>query len=173
MSYHWFEFKSQQFSFTKMHLKMLSTKWQPFCFGLDVLICVFSAFWSICNFIFLPRHEGTACTTVICLLLMSLVFPYWLYTIVRTFEHGIGHQVQLRTKRFDNFLQRYVLSVNDFVFVYADQTTWSKTGEEISRDLSVIKRERIWPPFCRRHFQTHFLEWKFLHFDSNFTEVCS
>ena len=30
------------FSFKKMHLKMLSRKWQPFCLGLNVLCC-----WSI------------------------------------------------------------------------------------------------------------------------------
>ena len=29
--------KLQQFSFRKVHLKMSSTKWQPFCLGLDVL----------------------------------------------------------------------------------------------------------------------------------------
>ena len=30
-----------------------------------------------------------------------------------------------------------------------------------------------WPPFSRRHFQMHFLEWKCINFDSDFTEVCS
>ena len=30
--------------------------------------------------------------------------------------------------------------------------------------------EAKWLPFCR-HFQMHFLEWKFLYFDSNFTEL--
>ena len=30
-----------------------------------------------------------------------------------------------------------------------------------------------WPPFSRRHFQMHFLQWKCINFDSNFTEVCS
>ena len=30
-----------------------------------------------------------------------------------------------------------------------------------------------WPLFRGRHFQMHFLEWKVLYFDSNFTEVCS
>ena len=29
------------------------------------------------------------------------------------------------------------------------------------------------PPFRRRHFQMHFLEWKCLYFDSNFIEVSS
>ena len=30
--------------------------------------------------------------------------------------------------------------------------------------------EKKWPPFGRRHFQMQFVEWKFVHFDSNFTE---
>ena len=30
-----------------------------------------------------------------------------------------------------------------------------------------------WPPFRRRHFQKHFLQWKSLYFDLNFTEGCS
>ena len=30
-----------------------------------------------------------------------------------------------------------------------------------------------WTPFHRRHFQMHFLEWKCLNSDYNFTEVCS
>ena len=30
-----------------------------------------------------------------------------------------------------------------------------------------------WPPFRRRHFQMHFLEWKCIDSDSYFTEVCS
>ena len=36
-----------------------------------------------------------------------------------------------------------------------------------------IEAETKWPPFCRRHFQMHFLEWKCLNIDYNFTEVCS
>ena len=30
-----------------------------------------------------------------------------------------------------------------------------------------------WPPFSRQHFQMHFLEWKCVNFDKDFTEVCS
>ena len=29
-----------------------------------------------------------------------------------------------------------------------------------------------WQPFCRQHFEMHFLQEKFLYFDSNFAEVC-
>ena len=30
-----------------------------------------------------------------------------------------------------------------------------------------------WPQIRRRYFQMHFIEWKVLKFDYNFTEVCS
>ena len=30
-----------------------------------------------------------------------------------------------------------------------------------------------WPPFHRRHFQMHFLEWKCMNFAKDFTEFCS
>ena len=34
-----------------------------------------------------------------------------------------------------------------------------------------IETETKWPPFSRRHFQVHFLEWKYINFDYDFTEV--
>ena len=36
-----------------------------------------------------------------------------------------------------------------------------------------IEAETKWTPFRRRHLQMHFLEWKCLISDWNFTEVCS
>ena len=36
-----------------------------------------------------------------------------------------------------------------------------------------IKAQTKFPPFRRRQFQTHFLEWKFQNFNWNLTEVCS
>ena len=36
-----------------------------------------------------------------------------------------------------------------------------------------IEAETKWTTFCRRHVQTHFLEWKWLYFDQNFIEICS
>ena len=30
-----------------------------------------------------------------------------------------------------------------------------------------------WPPVCRRHFETDFLQWKLFYFDTNFTSMCS
>ena len=34
-----------------------------------------------------------------------------------------------------------------------------------------IEAARTWPPFRRQHFQMHCLEWKYIDFDWNFTEV--
>ena len=36
-----------------------------------------------------------------------------------------------------------------------------------------IEAKTKWPAFCKRHFPVHFLEWKFVYFDLNFTEVSS
>ena len=36
-----------------------------------------------------------------------------------------------------------------------------------------IESETKWSPFCRRHFQVHFVEWKLLNFNHNFPEICS
>ena len=36
-----------------------------------------------------------------------------------------------------------------------------------------IEAETKWPPFRRRRFQRHFLEWKCMNFDWNSIEVCS
>ena len=75
-------------SFKKMHLKMLSAKWQSFCLGLNVLTCE----------TLLPLHQQTAqkttdimspfssdickfwqvrCTTQVTLTLMSKEVVYW------------------------------------------------------------------------------------------------
>ena len=35
------------FSFKKMHLKMSSGKWQPFCLGLNMLTCIPDIQWSV------------------------------------------------------------------------------------------------------------------------------
>ena len=35
-----------------------------------------------------------------------------------------------------------------------------------------IETETKWPPFSRRHFQMHLLEWECMNFDIDFTEVC-
>ena len=36
-----------------------------------------------------------------------------------------------------------------------------------------IEAETKWPPFGSRHFKIHFLEWKCVNFDWDFTYVCS
>ena len=46
---------------------------------------------------------------------------------------------------------------------------------EISRhlDRSYIDAETKWPTFCRWQIKMHFLEWKPLYFNSNFSEISS
>ena len=39
--------------------------------------------------------------------------------------------------------------------------------------LQHIEAETKWPPFSRRYFQMHFLEWKYMISDFYITEVCS
>ena len=46
----------QIFSFKKMHLKMSSDIWRPFCLGLNVLNCQYHACWCPCDF----RRQGTS-----------------------------------------------------------------------------------------------------------------
>ena len=36
-----------------------------------------------------------------------------------------------------------------------------------------IEAKSKWPPFCRKHFQTHFRQWKHLYFELDLTEICS
>ena len=42
-----------------------------------------------------------------------------------------------------------------------------------SYGLLHIEAETKWLPFTRLQFQMHFLEWKCINFDYDFTEVCS
>ena len=47
------------------------------------------------------------------------------------------------------------------------------SGDAGKNGLTHWGRDKKWTPFCRRHVQVHFLEWKCLNSDWNFTEVCS
>ena len=41
------------------------------------------------------------------------------------------------------------------------------------RRYQYIRAKTTWLPYCRQHFQMHFLEWKSKNFDHNFTKVYS
>ena len=49
----------------------------------------------------------------------------------------------------------------------------SKWGFSSALVTKHIEAATKWPPFCWRHFQMHSLEWKWMYFDWNFTEVYS
>ena len=51
---------------------------------------------------------------------------------------------------------------------------WLHHGQAMDCQLwLLISSWPKWPPFRRRLFQSHFDEWNFFYFNSNFTEVCS
>ena len=55
-----FLIRNQTFSFNKMHLKMTSAKWQPFCLGLNIFsMCGYIALWSL-------DKEGTRTCQQLC-----------------------------------------------------------------------------------------------------------
>ena len=60
-----------------------------------------------------------------------------------------------------------------FEIAYSYQAlSYYKEGVSTPSYLTHWGRE-IWPTFPRRHFEMHFLEWKCMNFDYNFTECCS
>ena len=59
-----------------------------------------------------------------------------------------------------------------------NQNLWSfGSGSHNTRNSSStslhIEAETKWSPFCRQHFQMHFLKWKYMNSDQDFTEICS
>ena len=54
-------FGIQAFSFNKMHLKMSSAKWRPFCLGLNVLILAISYFIQLSNSMWQNLTERGPC----------------------------------------------------------------------------------------------------------------
>ena len=112
------------FSFKKMHLKMSSAKWGPFCLGLilNKISLVFVAKVPMHNMSSTGASNGLALT-----------------------RHHI------------------------ITWVNVDQDMWchiAHPGRNWVKRVSImgpfkhIEAETKWPPFRRRHFQSHFREWK-------------
>ena len=107
----------QTFSFKKMHLKMSSAKWRPFCLSLNVLkYSLWTAWWKL-NSRILDFAGGIRC----------------------------------------NAITIYPLRVNDTFACWLSMNT---------------EAEAIWPLFCRRHIQLHFLIWKHLNYQRELIEIC-
>ena len=45
--------------------------------------------------------------------------------------------------------------------------------DDVIMDYQDIEAETKWPPFRRRPFQKHFLDWKCMNLESNIPDVCS
>ena len=92
------------FLFKKIHLKMSSGKWRPFCLGLNVLIN------ADCNF--------TACTTVASPILLS----EWSY-----YSLTLNHRFNMTPKSI-NSLKNY--SLNNAFYLQLDISHWSSLKEK-------------------------------------------
>ena len=115
----------QAFSFKKMHLKMSSAKWRPFCLGLNVSTLQ-------------PKNDQ-----------ITMLYPWYLspQTFVPNADLGL-----LLSNSFVVLLKRDMLRATT-VWLWSVWWYGSHNGKH-------IEAETKWPPFRRRHFQTHLLEWK-------------
>ena len=88
--------------------------------------------------------------------------PWW---SSRSSEHKGRQRATWGTDCWPGYL--YWIYCVLFYYSYGDY-------QRLSSELTLIQHPSTkWPPFCRRHFQMHFHEWKVLNFDLNFTEIRS
>ena len=112
----------------------------------------------------------------------------WIYFRIRQIYIYIYHSSTLRFRR-RRYLRSLSLEDNDSFFLlqcrsvpWMLQQSWywlyfRNSPLPVSKGWVVvaehIKAERKWTQFRRRHFQVHFLEWKYLNSSQDITEVCS
>ena len=71
----------------------------------------------------------------------------------------------------------YVNSTGGYILLFNSNTIFRFKNCNNFQNQNIISWTQRgwskWLPFCRQHFQFHFLEWKCLYFDSNFTKLSS
>ena len=90
--------KTHAFSFKKMHLKMLSAKWGPFCLGLNVLNRMF-------QHLMLPDHQQAQC----CIQSMTINYYFslvWIFHIHFHWLHTQQHKHTHTSDQYGIFLRR-------------------------------------------------------------------
>ena len=96
------------------------------------------------------------------LMVMTETFPPPCYSTLHTHDLNRScnpfHAYEITTHGNINlkFFRNYMLQQHGWIYI-----------------SSRLRPRQKWPPFCRRCFQMHFLEWKCVNFASDFTEVCS
>ena len=107
----------------------------------------------------------------------------WLFISIQTFvtftlfgfdSSAIYNSVKFESSFSFNWLYGFLLFTSCFsCFVFFFTWDLKKNQEHAAQFLNHIEAGTRLPPFSRRHIQMHFLEWKCINFDENFTEVCS
>ena len=105
------------FSFKKMHVKMSSGKWRPFCLGLNLLKC----YWS-------PAHKGCGLVITIPADVLSLDGARPSAGMVLNIKSGFFFQISLTN--------------NNFEYVYVDQKKLFKIVCDISSTANHCGRFR-------------------------------
>ena len=228
--------KIQLFPFKKMHLKMLSAKWHPFCIRLNVsqwndisFALTHHYLFTVVEFICFKGYDQvhqhfrimSACspafrnsismfisTSEFCMFFR--ITKFWVSLVPP--KRGQNISGPHFTDNFCNFtlFQISMTAVMTCIKVCSNIITsngiavkqilhqfFNQDGIDVSESEMVVRKPSIihnglmdnrgttytvswlneaetrWPPFSRRHFPMHFLEWKYINFDYDFTEVCS
>ena len=131
------------FSFKRMHLKILSAKWQSSCLCLNILNLPTPVMTQV------PRYHEMHSSQV-----PEITSVAHLFQNICT--HGdFGNIYQDGTSKLANFLKNSCAHSTTSP-ITAGLPHWGETK---------------WPPFCWGHLQIHLCEWKLFCFYQNFTEI--
>ena len=95
---------------------------------------------------------------------------WWQISVVSVYIHSMGHWKIVVISKLWDF--RYMFLIyNKAITVKRTLTLWDVFPKDLINKH--IEANTKWPPFRRRHFQMHFLEWILLNYNFNYTEACS
>ena len=144
---------------------MLSGKWRPFCFGLNVFRCWYASKGFPFEKLDLPRTS-------------SYLFNYISYTKNISLMMNLDPHISYSHSTAESPVVLLITPNPEILQWRHCRLSWDYWG----RDQTCWKQEVTlthlpwtkWLPFRRWYFQMHLCEWKVLYFDKkNFTEDCS
>ena len=138
-------------SATKMHLKISSAKWQPFCLDLNVLKKDVAVIVRVCHHpIAIPMYQQN--------------YHRFVPNDVTSYKYSLSNPMWFGIK----------FAWPQFSFLRPACHANFKVKNNIRHTIQYIRIYRFGKSlFCTRHFQMHFLEWKYANFNSDLIEICS
>ena len=186
--------KIHTFSFKKIHLKMSSRKWQPFCLGLNVL----NRWTHEDTHVHSKEYDIKTCPWFYFALfhaayidnrdpqIAKFMGPTWVHLgpvgprWAPCWPHEPCYQGSCHEEKLSSLVIMTTSSA-DSNHNMSIMMTLSQTVVSLDNQVSGTPPLTIisalpwtkWPPFHRQYFQMHFHEWKLLYFNWNFTQGCS